>query len=97
MADMSSTLYVQKMAPIMEDIQRRSLGQAATLPVNINIPSSASIPVNMLSGRGLNKKKNQMYSHLNHFLAPHKIQFERQMYGGHHKIFKRHEEVFVRY
>ena len=97
MADMQSTLYVRKMAPIMEDIQRRSLGQAATLPVNINIPSAASIPVNFLKGRGLNKKKNQMHSHLNHFLAPHKVQFERQMYGGVHKMFKRPEEVFVRY
>ena len=77
MADMQSTLYVRKISPIMEDISRRSLQQAATLPVNINIPSAASIPVNMLSGRGLNKKKNQMYTHLNHFLAPHKIQFER--------------------
>ncbi len=97
MADMQSTLYVRKMAPIMEDIQRRSLGQASTLPVNINIPSSASIPVNMLSGRGLNKK-NKMYSHLNHFLVPHKVQFERQMYGGVHKIHKRPEEmVYVRY
>jgi len=97
MADMQSTLYVRKISPIMEDISRRSLQQAATLPVNINIPSAASIPVNMLSGRGLNKKKNQMYTHLNHFLAPHKIQFERQMYGGVHKMFKRPEEVFVRY
>lgn len=97
MADMQSTLYVRKISPIMEDISRRSLGQAATLPVNINIPSAASIPVNFLKGRGLNKKKNQMYSHLDHFLVPHKVQFERQMYGGLHKAFKRPEEVFVRY
>ena len=96
MADMQSTLYARKIAPIMEDISRRSLGQAATLPVNINIPSAASIPVNMLSGRGLSKK-NKMHSHLNHFLVPHKVQFERQMYGGVHKFFKKPEEVFVRY
>jgi len=99
LADMQSTLYVQKMSPIFEDIQRRSLGQAATLPVNISIPSAASIPVNFLKGRGLNKKKNQMHTNLSHFLVPHKVQFERQMYGGLYKMFKRPEEemVYVRY
>jgi len=96
MADMQSTLYARKIAPIMEDISRRSLGQAATLPVNINIPSASSIPVNMLSGRGLSKK-NTMHTHLNHYLAPHKIQWERRAMGGHHKFFKRPEEVFIRY
>jgi hypothetical protein len=94
MADMQSTLYARKTAVIMEDISRRSLGQSATLPVNINIPSAASIPVNMLSGRGLSKK-NKQYSHLSHFLAPAKIQWERQAFGGHHKFFKKPEEVFV--
>jgi len=96
MADMQSTLYVQKMAPIMNDISRRSLSQASTIPVNISIPSSASIPVDMTRGRGLSKK-NPMHSHLNHFLAPHKIQWERRAFFGHHKIHKKPKEVFVRY
>ena len=94
MADMQSTLYVHKMSPILEDIQRRSLGQSATIPVNINIPSAESIPVDFAKGRGLSKK-NKMYSHLNHFLAPHQVRWERQALGGHHKVFKRPEEVFV--
>jgi len=96
MADMQSTLYVQKMAPIMNDISRRSLGQASTIPVNISIPSSSSIPVDFAKGRGLSKK-NKMHTHLNHFLAPHKIQWERRAFGGHHTLHKRPEEVFVRY
>jgi hypothetical protein len=96
LADMSSTLYAQKTAVIMEDISRRSLGQSATIPVNISIPSSASIPVDFAKGRGLSKK-NKMHDHLDHFLAPHKIQYERRLYGGHHKFHKRVEEVFVRY
>jgi hypothetical protein len=96
MADLQSTLYVQKIAPIMNDISRRSLGQSATIPVNISIPSSASIPVDFAKGRGLSKK-NPMHSHLNHFLAPHKIQWERRAMGGHTKFHKRPEEVFVRY
>lgn len=95
MADMQSTLYVRKMAPIMEDIQRRSLGQAATIPININIPSAESIPVDFAKGRGL--KKNPMHTHMDYFLAPAKIQWERRLGGGVHKIFKRPEEVFVRY
>ena len=96
MADMQSTLYVQKITPIMNDISRRSLGQSATIPLNINIPSSASIPVDMTRGRGLSKK-NKMHDHLDHFLAPAKIQWERRAFGGHHKFHKRAEEVFVRY
>ena len=96
MADMQSTLYVQKIAPIMNDISRRSLSQASTIPVNISIPSSASIPVDMTRGRGLSKK-NPMHTHLSHFLAPHKIQWERRAFAGHHKFHKRPKEVFVRY
>jgi len=96
MADMQSTLYAQKTAIIMDDISRRSLGQAATIPVNINIPSSASIPVDFAKGRGLSKK-NKMHDHLDHFLAPAKIQYERRLYGGHHKMHKKPSEVFVRY
>jgi len=96
MADMQSTLYIQKMTPIMNDISRRSLGQAATIPVNINIPSSASIPVDFAKGRGLSKK-NKMHDHLDHFLAPAKIQWERRAFGGHARFHKRPEEVFIRY
>jgi hypothetical protein len=94
LADMSSTLYVQKIAPIMQDIERRSLGQAASIPMTINIPSADSVPVDFARGRGL----NNMSVHLNHRLAPHKIQWERQMGGGKHTIFKRPEEMtLVRY
>ena len=93
LADMSSTLYVQKVAPIMQDIQRRSLGQAASIPMTINIPSADSVPVDFARGRGL----NNMSVHLNHRLAPHKIQWERAMAGGKHTIHKRPNEVFVRY
>jgi len=80
----------------MEDISRRSLQQASTIPVNINIPSSASIPVDFAKGRGLSKK-NKIHTHLNNFLAPHKIQWERRSFGGHHKFHKKPSEVFVRY
>ena len=72
LADVSSDLYLQKMTPIMNDIHQRSIGHAPSLPVITNLPSSASIPVNMAVGRGLN-----------HILAPEMYLWDKAKAGGH--------------
>ena len=71
LADVSSSLYVQKMTPLLNDIQQRSTGQSPFLPVVTNVPSVASIPVNMSVGRGLNIS-----------LSPEKYLWNRAFVGG---------------
>ena len=80
MADMSSTLYVQKVAPVMEDIQRRSLGLAASIPYNIHIPSAGNVPIDFSKGRGLKM-------HMDHSLIPEKELWHRKLLAGHAKDF----------
>lgn len=80
MADMSSTLYVQKVAPVMESIQRRSLGLAASIPYNIHIPSASNIPIDMSKGRGLKM-------HMDNSLIPAKEAWHRRLLAGHKKDF----------
>lgn len=85
LADVSSTLYVQKMTPIMNDIHQRSIGHAPNLPVITNLPSSASIPINMTIGRGLN-----------HTLAPEMYLWDKAKAGGYSFQHLATEEI-VRY
>jgi len=70
MADLSSDLYVKKIAPVMDDIAIRSSGHAYNIPVITQLPSSSNIPVDFSRGRGLNER-----------LIPHNILWERKALG----------------
>ena len=80
MADMSSTLYVQKISPIMESIQRSSLGLAASIPYNVSMPSASNIPIDFSKGRGLKM-------HMDHSLIPEKELWHRRLLSGSAKDF----------
>lgn len=73
MADLSSDLYVKKIAPVMDDIAVRSSGHAYNIPVITQLPSSSNIPVDFSRGRGLNER-----------LIPHSVLWERKAYGHKH-------------
>ena len=90
-ADLTSNLYVNRMAPILSDIQRRSTGQTANVPMTINVPSVNNIPVNMLSGRGLEKMN------LNHFLKPTKQLYHERVFGGKDFVGRGEQKYTFRY
>jgi hypothetical protein len=73
MADLSSDLYVKKIAPVMDDIAVRSSGHAYNIPVITQLPSSSNIPVDFSRGRGLNER-----------LIPHNVLWERKAFGRKH-------------
>jgi hypothetical protein len=82
LADLSSDLYVKKLAPVMDDIAVRSSGHAYNIPVYTNIASTGNIPADMLRGRGLE-------------LAPEMELYHRKVFGKKYKTKNQHHEVVI--
>ena len=82
LADLSSDLYVKKLAPVMDDIAVRSSGHAYNIPVYTNIASTGNIPADMMRGRGLE-------------LAPEMELWHRKAFGKKYKKQNAHHPVVI--